>query len=98
MHLFAVVLLLCSNLFSWELACPHGCGGPKRPTTNPASVVFWVLLSRFSNSFCGDSINLRILPPQKESKSGQNNPKKRRSLGLWSVSKDVSRISLLNTM
>ena len=34
------------------------------------SVDFSVLLSRFSNSFCGGCINLRILPPQKESKTG----------------------------
>ena len=27
------------------------------------------------------------MPPKKESKSGQNNPENRRSLGLWTVSK-----------
>jgi len=31
MRLFTTVLLLCSNLFSWELACPQGCGGPEDP-------------------------------------------------------------------
>ena len=47
---------------------------------NYASVDFGVLLSRVFDSFCGGCIKLRILPPQKESKIGQNNPQNRRSL------------------
>jgi len=47
---------------------------------NLASVDFWVLLSRVFDSFCGGCIKLRILPPQNESKLGQNNPENRRSL------------------
>ncbi len=61
----------------------------KRLTSNSASVDFRVLLSRFSNSFCWGCIKLCILPLQKKWKSGQNNPKKRRSLGLWSVSRQI---------
>ncbi len=47
---------------------------------NLASVTFGVLLSRLFDFFCGGCINIRILPPQKKSKIGQNNPQTRRSL------------------
>jgi hypothetical protein len=46
-------------------------------------------LSRVFDSFCGGCIKLRILPPQKESKIGQNNPQNRRSLGFNTASKKL---------
>src|SRR5579863_2373565 len=58
----------------------------KRVSANSASVAFWILLSRLFDSFCGGCIKLRILPPQKEAKIGQNNPQKRRSLISTTVS------------
>jgi hypothetical protein len=54
--------------------------GPWSLSAIEASVEFRVILSRLFDSFCGGCIKLRILPPQKESKIGQNNPKDRRSL------------------
>ncbi len=59
----------------------------KRLSTILASVDFRVLLSRFSIQISGVISTCRILPLKFESKSGQNNPKKRRSLRLWTVSK-----------
>src|ERR1043165_7209519 len=58
----------------------------KRLLTDLVSVDFSVLLSRFSTSFCGGSIRKLIQPPQKEPKSGQNNPKTRRNPNPLTVS------------
>src|SRR5579863_3706668 len=68
----------------------------KRVSANSASVAFWILLSRLFDSFCGGCIKLRILPPQKESKIGQNNLKKRRSLDSQTLSKFYSLSMLLS--
>src|ERR1041385_8106330 len=68
----------------------HGVIFFKRLLTDLVSVDFSVLLSRFSTSFCGGCISLRILPPQKESKRGHNNPKTRRNTNPLTVSKLLS--------
>ena len=52
----------------------------KRELQNSGSVDFRVLLSRFSVFFQGVISTLRILPPEKKRKIGQNNPENRRTL------------------
>jgi hypothetical protein len=59
----------------------------KRLSTNSVSVDFGVLLSRFLIQIRGVISISRILPPEFESKIGQNNPQKRRNLSSWTVSK-----------
>jgi hypothetical protein len=51
-----------------------------RELQNSGSVDFRVLLSRFSVFFQGVISTLRILPPEKKRKIGQNNPENRRTL------------------
>ena len=58
-------------------------------------VVAKLRFCRFSGSFepifdsnCGGHIDFRILPPQFESKSGQNNPENRRTLNFATTSRE----------
>ena len=60
----------------------------KRLSAKLVSVDFSVLLSRFSILFRGVISTFRILPPEKESKIGQNNPKTRRNPNSQTVSND----------
>jgi hypothetical protein len=53
---------------------------------NPSFCRFLGSFEPIFDSFCGGCIKLRILPPQNESKIGQNNPKNRRSLGFSTAS------------
>jgi len=61
----------------------------ERELQNSGSVDFRVLLSRFSVFFQGVISTLRILPPKKKRKIGQNNPENRRTLSFATPSGDL---------
>ena len=63
----------------------------KRLSADSVSVDFRVLLSRFLIQIRGVISNLRILPPEFESKIGQNNPENRRNLNSQTVSKRLNK-------
>src|SRR5215469_7028707 len=66
----------------------------KRTTEVVAKLRFCRFLGSFEpifDSFCGGCIKLRILPPQKESKIGQNNPKNRRTLSFATTSLSMAQ-------
>jgi Sulfotransferase domain len=68
------------KLFLLLISLVSCCLADESPSAFEASVDFRIILRRLFDSFCGGCIKLRILPPQKESKIGQNNPENRRSL------------------
>ena len=78
-------------------------GSPKNasflePVLKPGSVDFRVLLSRFSIQNFGGIYTCRYCPQILKSKSGQNNPKRRRTPVLVQVLRDCLRTSILESI